>query len=50
MKGESRLGDEPLSLIQCESMCGRYRLLRADRLAEKFDSELAEELHPRYNI
>lgn len=31
-------------------MCGRYRLTRADRLAEKFDAELAEELHPRYNI
>jgi|SRR5438105_9525005 len=31
-------------------MCGRYRLTRADRLAEKFDAELTEELHPRYNI
>ena len=31
-------------------MCGRYRLTRADKLAEKFDAELAEELHPRYNI
>lgn len=31
-------------------MCGRYRLTRADRLAEKFDAELAEELLPRYNI
>src|SRR5947209_3785240 len=31
-------------------MCGRYRLTRADRLAEKFDAELVEELHPRYNI
>jgi len=31
-------------------MCGRYRLTRADRLAEKFDAELAEEMHPRYNI
>ncbi|HWY70316.1 MAG TPA: SOS response-associated peptidase [Terriglobales bacterium] len=31
-------------------MCGRYRLTRADRLAEKFDAELAEELTPRYNI
>ena len=31
-------------------MCGRYRLARADRLAEKFEAELAEELHPRYNI
>jgi putative SOS response-associated peptidase YedK len=31
-------------------MCGRYRLTRADRLAEKFDAEIAEELHPRYNI
>ena len=31
-------------------MCGRYRLTRADRLAEKFDADLAEELHPRYNI
>ena len=31
-------------------MCGRYRLTRADRLAEKFDAELAEGLHPRYNI
>src|SRR5581483_8404284 len=31
-------------------MCGGYRLTRADRLAKKFDAELAEELHPRYNI
>src|SRR5437764_4200437 len=31
-------------------MCGRYRLSRADRLAEKFEAELAEELQPRYNI
>src|SRR5207248_972265 len=31
-------------------MCGRYRLTRADRLAEKFEAGLAEELHPRYNI
>ena len=31
-------------------MCGRYRLTRADRLTEKFDAELAEELTPRYNI
>ena len=31
-------------------MCGRYRLTRADRLAERFDAEIAEELHPRYNI
>ena len=31
-------------------MCGRYRLTRADRLAEKFEAELAEELQPRYNI
>jgi putative SOS response-associated peptidase YedK len=31
-------------------MCGRYRLTRADRLAEKFDAELSEELNPRYNI
>jgi putative SOS response-associated peptidase YedK len=31
-------------------MCGRYRLTRADRLAEKFDAEPAEELRPRYNI
>ena len=31
-------------------MCGRYRLTRADRLAEKFDADLAEELHSRYNI
>jgi putative SOS response-associated peptidase YedK len=31
-------------------MCGRYRLTRADRLAERFDAELAEELRPRYNI
>lgn len=31
-------------------MCGRYRLTRADRLVERFDAELAEELQPRYNI
>lgn len=31
-------------------MCGRYRLTRADGLAEKFDAELTEEFHPRYNI
>ena len=31
-------------------MCGRYRLTRADRLSEKFDAELTEELHSRYNI
>jgi putative SOS response-associated peptidase YedK len=34
-------------------MCGRYRLTRADRLAEKFESVYggdAEELKPRYNI
>ena len=31
-------------------MCGRYRLTRADRLAERFDAEPAEELYPRYNI
>lgn len=30
-------------------MCGRYRLTRADKVAEKFDAELSE-LHPRYNI
>ena len=35
------------------SMCGRYRLKRADQLAEKFEaiySGDAEELRPRYNI
>jgi putative SOS response-associated peptidase YedK len=31
-------------------MCGRYRLTRAERLAEQFDAEIAEDLHPRYNI
>ena len=31
-------------------MCGRYRLTRADKLAEKFDAEPPKELHPRYNI
>jgi putative SOS response-associated peptidase YedK len=31
-------------------MCGRYRLTSADRLAEKFDADIVEELHPRYNI
>lgn len=31
-------------------MCGRYRLTRAHKLAEKFDADLAEEPHPRYNI
>lgn len=31
-------------------MCGRYRLTRSDRLAETFNAELAEKLHPRYNI
>lgn len=34
-------------------MCGRYRLTRADRLAEKFEAIYSgndEELRPRYNI
>ena len=31
-------------------MCGRYRLTRAERLAQRFDAELTEELHSRYNI
>jgi putative SOS response-associated peptidase YedK len=31
-------------------MCGRFRLTRADRLAERFDADIAEEFHPRYNI
>ena len=44
------MSGQPLSLLECESMCGRYRLTRADRLSEKFDAEVAEELHPRYNI
>jgi putative SOS response-associated peptidase YedK len=31
-------------------MCGRYRLSRADKLAEYFEAEQSEELSPRYNI
>lgn len=31
-------------------MCGRYRLTRADKLAEKFDIDPIEELSPRYNL
>lgn len=31
-------------------MCGRYRLSRAEKLAEYFEAEQAEELSPRYNI
>jgi len=31
-------------------MCGRYRLTRAEKMAEKFDAEFTGELRPRYNI
>src|SRR5207248_2930550 len=31
-------------------MCGRYGLTRADKVAEKFNAEIAEELHPHHNI
>lgn len=31
-------------------MCGRYRLSRAEKLAEYFEAEQTEELSPRYNI
>src|SRR5579864_5033837 len=31
-------------------MCGRYRLTRAEKMAEKFDAEFNEDLNPRYNI
>jgi len=31
-------------------MCGRYRLTRAEKMAERFDAEFAGELQPQYNI
>jgi putative SOS response-associated peptidase YedK len=31
-------------------MCGRYRLTRLDKLAERFDIEPEDEWVPRYNI
>ena len=31
-------------------MCGRYRLTRAEKMAQKFDAEFPGELRPRYNI
>src|SRR5579872_3707716 len=31
-------------------MCGRYRLTRADKMAQYFDAEFAGEMRPRYNI
>ena len=31
-------------------MCGRYRLTRAEKMAEKFEAECGDELRPRYNI
>jgi len=31
-------------------MCGRYRLTRAEKMAQKFDAEFSGELRPRYNI
>ena len=43
----------PLELLPSKLMCGRYRLTRADRLAEKFEAACASDdlgLKPRYNI
>jgi putative SOS response-associated peptidase YedK len=31
-------------------MCGRYRLTRAEKIAQKFEAEFTGELRPRYNI
>jgi putative SOS response-associated peptidase YedK len=31
-------------------MCGRYRLTRAEKMAQYFDAEFTGELRPRYNI
>jgi putative SOS response-associated peptidase YedK len=31
-------------------MCGRYRLARAEKMAGKFEAEVTEEFHQRYNI
>jgi putative SOS response-associated peptidase YedK len=31
-------------------MCGRYRLSRVDKLAERFDIEPDDDWAPRYNI
>ena len=31
-------------------MCVRYRLSSTEEVAESFEAELTEELHPRYNI
>lgn len=31
-------------------MCGRYRLTRAEKMAQKFQAEFTGELRPRYNI
>ena len=31
-------------------MCGRYRLTRAEKMAQKFEAEFTGELRPRYNI
>jgi putative SOS response-associated peptidase YedK len=31
-------------------MCGRYRLTRAEKMAQMFDAEFTGELRPRYNI
>jgi putative SOS response-associated peptidase YedK len=31
-------------------MCGRYRLTRAEKIAQKFDAEFSGALRPRYNI
>jgi len=31
-------------------MCGRYRLTRAEKLAEKFEAKFSGELRHRYNI
>lgn len=31
-------------------MCGRYRLTRAEKMAQKFEADFAGELQPRYNI
>jgi hypothetical protein len=36
--------------LYCLAMCGRYRLTRVDKLAERFDVEPEDDWVPRYNI